>query len=57
VCRGLDERGVRVKSLEAYGVPDAFRVSVGRPEENDRFVESLSDVLAPRPAASHEGGR
>ena len=56
VCRRLGERGVKVKWLEGYGLPDAFRVSVGRPEENDRFVQALTEVLAPRAAASREGG-
>jgi histidinol-phosphate aminotransferase len=48
VCRALRDRGVLVKTLEGYGIPDAFRVTVGRPEDNERFVEALRDSLAAR---------
>jgi histidinol-phosphate/aromatic aminotransferase/cobyric acid decarboxylase-like protein len=39
---------VLVKTLDGYGIPDAFRVTVGRPEDNERFVEALWDALAAR---------
>ncbi len=55
VCRGLRERGVLVKPLDGYGMPEAFRVSIGRPEDNDRFVDALSGVLALHRETSHEG--
>ncbi len=42
---GLLDRGVIVRPLASYGFPDCIRVSVGRPEENQRFVEALKEVL------------
>jgi histidinol-phosphate aminotransferase len=41
----LHQQGIRVKLLEAFGVPDAIRVTVGRPEENERFLQALASVL------------
>lgn len=46
VFEALLDRGVIVRPLDSYGYPDAIRVSVGRPEENRRFVEALREVLA-----------
>ena len=42
----LLDRGVIVRPLASYGFPDCIRVSIGRPEENRRFVEALKQVLA-----------
>ena len=39
-------RGVIVRPLASYGFPDCIRVTVGRPEENRRFIEALRQVLA-----------
>ena len=41
----LLERGVIVRPLASYGFPDRLRVSVGRAEENQRFVEAWRQVL------------
>lgn len=43
----LLERGVIVRTLPNYGLPEWFRVSVGLPAENDRFLEALAGALAP----------
>jgi histidinol-phosphate aminotransferase len=40
----LRERGVLVKLLDGFGLPDAIRVSVGGPEDNERFIEALASV-------------
>jgi histidinol-phosphate aminotransferase len=45
VFEGLLDRGVIVRPLGSYGYPDRLRVSVGRPEENRRFIEALGEVL------------
>jgi histidinol-phosphate aminotransferase len=48
IMRGLEQRGVLVRSGEALGSREpALRVTFGLPEENDRFLEALSEVLAP----------
>lgn len=46
VFEALLELGVIVRPLASYGFPDCIRVSVGRPEENERFVGALRQVLA-----------
>ena len=48
VHAGLRERGVLVKSLHGSHprLADCLRVTVGRPEENDRFLEALAETLA-----------
>lgn len=45
VCRGLKDGGVLVKPLDAFGLPEYIRVSVGRPQENARFIESLQALV------------
>ncbi len=42
----LLDRGVIVRPLTGYGYPEHLRVSVGRPEENRRFIEALRQALA-----------
>ena len=42
----LRERGVSVRPLTSFGLPDHLRVSVGTPAEMDEFYRSLDDVLA-----------
>ncbi len=45
VYEALLDRGVIVRPLAGYGYPEHLRVSVGRPEENLRFIETLRQVL------------
>jgi len=53
--RALFERllreGVIVRPLDGFGAPEAIRVSVGTPEENERFAAALTAVQAAAPAA------
>ncbi|MFP4648414.1 MAG: histidinol-phosphate transaminase [Halorhodospira sp.] len=48
VHRGLFDRGVLIKSLHGSHprLADCLRVTVGRPEENDRFLEALAETLS-----------
>ncbi|MBL3558161.1 MULTISPECIES: histidinol-phosphate transaminase [Marinobacter] len=41
----LLEQGVIVRPIAGYGMPGHLRVSIGLPEENDRFIESLARAL------------
>lgn len=42
-------RGVAIRPLQSFGLsPDRYRVTVGAPEENARFIEGLEDVLRSR---------
>jgi len=43
----LLRKGVIVRSMRSYGYPQYIRVSAGLPEENERFVEALGEVLRP----------
>jgi histidinol-phosphate aminotransferase len=38
-------RGVIVRPMTAYGYPSCIRINVGIPEENQRFVDALKEVL------------
>lgn len=41
----LLKRGVIVRPVGNYGMPNALRVSVGTEQENQRFLDSLAEVL------------
>ncbi len=45
VVAGLAERGVLVRAGTALGREGALRVSYGTPQQNDRFLVALRDVL------------
>ena len=38
-------QGVIVRSMSAYGYPHFIRINAGLPEENQRFIEALGDIL------------
>jgi len=39
-------RGVIVRPARAFGAPGGLRITAGWPEENDRFLAAMADVLA-----------
>ncbi len=45
VFQEMLKRGVIIRPLVPYEMPTHFRVTIGLPEENNRFVNSLSEVL------------
>ena len=46
VCfEALQKQGVIVRPLGTYGMPEYVRITIGRPEENQRLLDSLSDFL------------
>lgn len=45
VYQDLLREGVIVRSMAGYGLPKYIRVTVGLPEENERFVTALKKVL------------
>lgn len=45
VQQELLSRGVIVRPCDGYGLCDFLRVTVGMPEQNTRFVETLEEVL------------
>lgn len=46
VFQALLQEGVIVRPLDGYGLPTHLRVSVGLPEQNERFLEALQKVLS-----------
>ena len=50
--RELLKRGVIVRPVANYGLPDWLRITVGLPEENDRFLRELPGALARAAAVS-----
>lgn len=44
-CEAMMSRGVIVRSMAPYDLDRHVRLSVGRPEENDRFLDALDDFL------------
>jgi histidinol-phosphate aminotransferase len=45
VFENMLQRGVIIRPMTAYGYPTYIRVNVGLPEENQRLVEALREVL------------
>jgi histidinol-phosphate aminotransferase len=42
---GLRKRGLIVRGVAAYGLPDALRISIGAPDENDALLAAMGDIL------------
>lgn len=42
----LAERGVVLRPMGGYGLPDCLRITVGNPDENRRLLAALDEVLA-----------
>jgi histidinol-phosphate aminotransferase len=40
--------GVIVRPIGVYGLPNHLRVTIGLPEENARFIDSLQKILNPK---------
>lgn len=47
VFHALLRKGVIVRPVANYGMPDHLRVSIGRPAENQRFLTALAEILNP----------
>ena len=45
VYQGLLQRGVIVRPVAGYGLPEYLRVSIGLPAENAAFLAALANVL------------
>ncbi|MCX7822059.1 MAG: histidinol-phosphate transaminase [Syntrophobacterales bacterium] len=45
VYQALLRRGVIVRAMDSYGLERFIRVTVGLPEENERFISALREVL------------
>jgi len=45
VYENMLRRGVIVRPMTAYGYPNYIRITVGLPEENERLVQTLKEVI------------
>jgi histidinol-phosphate aminotransferase len=45
VYENLLREGVIVRPIANYGMPQHLRISIGKAEENQRFLEALKKVL------------
>jgi histidinol-phosphate aminotransferase len=46
IVAGLADRGILVRAGAALGRAGAMRVTYGTPQQNDRFLAALGDLLA-----------
>jgi histidinol-phosphate aminotransferase len=49
LVKRIQAEGVIVRSLVPWGIPTAIRVTVGTPEQNERFVAALAKATAQAP--------
>ena len=45
IHQGLLERGIIVRPMGSYGMPEFLRITVGTERENTRFLNALTDIL------------
>jgi histidinol-phosphate aminotransferase len=45
VFEAMLHKGIIVRAMTSYGFPEFIRINVGLPEENQRFVSALKEVL------------
>jgi histidinol-phosphate aminotransferase len=45
IFQQLLRRGIIVRDMAAYGLPEWIRVSIGTPEQNERFLAELAAEL------------
>jgi histidinol-phosphate aminotransferase len=45
VYQSLLRKGVIVRAMDSYGLERFIRITVGLPEENERFILALKEVL------------
>lgn len=44
VFEALQRRGIIVRPLAGYGMPDYVRITIGRPEENARLLKAMAEL-------------
>jgi histidinol-phosphate aminotransferase len=53
VCEQLIQRGIILRPMGLFGLPEAIRVTICKHEDNQRFIATLEEVLAMAPQAVH----
>jgi histidinol-phosphate aminotransferase len=44
ICDDMQKKGVIVRHLAMYGQPNFFRVTIGTPEQNQKFIEAFQSL-------------
>jgi len=42
----LLSRGIIVRSMKSYGMEEYLRITIGRPEENEKLISNLKQIWA-----------
>ena len=46
ICNELLSRGIIVRSMKSYGMEEYLRITIGRPEENEKLISNLKQIWA-----------
>jgi histidinol-phosphate aminotransferase len=46
LARQMQAEGIIVRSLVPWGIPNGVRVTIGAPQQNERFFEALKKITA-----------
>jgi len=53
ISERMQAEGVIIRSLVPWGIPNGIRVTIGTPEQNERFLEALTKTLQQLKVAAH----
>jgi histidinol-phosphate aminotransferase len=45
IDQALLSRGIIIRPTDPFDIPEAFRVTIGTPEENQRLIAAFGEVL------------
>lgn len=45
LTESLANKNILVRKLDSFGVPNAIRISIGRPEQNDFMLKTLKEII------------
>jgi histidinol-phosphate aminotransferase len=46
ICEKAIQRGIILRPTDSFGLPDNIRITIARPEENERVLGALQEILA-----------
>ncbi|MBW8886348.1 MAG: histidinol-phosphate transaminase [Fibrobacteres bacterium] len=49
VCEDMLKQGLIARALKSFGLEDRIRITIGTPDQNERFLQALDAALAPHP--------
>ncbi|MFH0887073.1 MAG: aminotransferase class I/II-fold pyridoxal phosphate-dependent enzyme, partial [bacterium] len=45
IAAALLKKGIIVRPMDSFGMSNAIRVTIGRPADNQRFIQALKNIL------------